>query len=94
MNCFKYELSSKNTYNSKHITTLHDKGLLKFCPVGASSTIKEKDTLSNYIGCNKIMCSYCSIKWCWLYSKSNIDYVHFNPNNNSCVGKLYYCTII
>lgn len=95
MNCFEYEVLSKNTDNSKYITTLHDKGLLKFCPVCVSPTIKEKDILGNDIGCNKIICIYCSTKWCWLCSKSNIDYDHFNPNNNnSCVGKLWLGTKI
>lgn len=95
MNCFEYETLDKNTDNSKYVTNLLNKGLLRFCPICTSPTTKEKDIFGNDIGCNKIICLHCNTKWCWLCNTPNIDYDHYNyKNNNSCVGKLWLGTKI
>ncbi|EGC28367.1 hypothetical protein DICPUDRAFT_85528 [Dictyostelium purpureum] len=44
-------------------------GQLRVCLCGA--------LIERISGCNKMTCSVCNTKFCWLCSKSNIDYDHF-----------------
>lgn len=40
--------------------------------------------------CNKMICESCHTKWCWLCQSMNIDYEHYNENNETrCSNKLW-----
>jgi hypothetical protein len=40
--------------------------------------------------CNKMVCSICKLKWCWICQESNIDYGHYNSSGvGQCKGKLW-----
>jgi hypothetical protein len=91
MNCFEYNSILENTENNLLMKELNQKGILKLCPQCYIPTTKEKDINGNYIGCNKIICVVCGVKWCWLCGESNIDYNHYNKNNN-CTNKLWLGT--
>jgi len=81
--CIEYEIESKNCDNSKYIFELKEQGLLKFCPQCKTPILKNS-------GCNKMYCSLCNTKWCWICSSLNIDYDHYNANKNtSCSNKLW-----
>ena len=83
ISCIKYQLSENKSENIKYIKQLNIDGSLKFCPLCNTPTIKKE-------GCNKIVCSNCDIKWCWLCSETKIDYSHFNSNGkNKCANKLW-----
>ncbi len=90
LNCIEYAIKTSNTIDSKYLDTLKNNGDLKFCPICAVPTIKEKSKEGKDIGCNKIICSSCGIKWCWLCNKTNIDYDHFNSKAGTpCANKLW-----
>ena len=83
MTCLEYDLVQNKSENSKYILKLREKGKLKFCPLCKTPTIKNE-------GCNKMVCVNCKIKWCWLCGEPNIDYDHYNINNNTtCGNKLW-----
>jgi hypothetical protein len=81
--CLEYELENSNSDNGKFINEMREKGKLKFCPQCKAPTFKHS-------GCNKMICSVCNIKWCWLCVSVGIDYDHYNQqNDNSCNGRLW-----
>ena len=95
MSCIEYEASLSNTENSKYINKLLYKGELKMCPQCSIPITKEKDLDGKDVGCNKIICYSCGLKWCWLCNSVNIDYDHFNSNGkNPCANKLWLGTIV
>ena len=81
--CIEVEAENNNSENGKFIWDMKTKGFLKFCPQCRSPCIKNN-------GCNKMVCSRCNIVWCWLCTKANISYDHYNINlEGSCTGKLW-----
>lgn len=90
LNCVEYNIKTSNDNDSKYLEQLKNDGDLKFCPVCAVSTTKEKNNEGKDVGCNKIVCSSCGTKWCWLCDQTNIDYDHFNSKaKNPCANKLW-----
>lgn len=81
--CIEFEATNTNSENGKLILDMKSKGLLKFCP-------RCRTPICKHNGCNKIICTSCAVKWCWLCSSSEIDYDHYNPANViGCSGKLW-----
>lgn len=86
--CVEFEAENKNTENGRFIWEMKSKGLLKFCPLCRTPTIKNS-------GCNKMVCSNCQVKWCWLCTAYGIDYDHYTTLENTegvCRGKLWQGT--
>ena len=83
ISCIEYETYNQNTENGKYIRQMNNEGNLKFCLQCRTPTIKNN-------GCNKMYCSTCNVKWCWLCLDINIDYDHYNENNNkACANRLW-----
>ena len=81
--CLEYEIKNTDTKNGKYIQKMNKNGVLKFCPICKTPTIKS-------YGCNKMICYECGIKWCWLCETCINGYEHYNSNNNDrCSGKLW-----
>jgi hypothetical protein len=81
--CIEVEAESKNTENGKMIWELKNKGKLKFCPCCKAPCIKNN-------GCNKMLCTVCNSKWCWLCKEIDIEYDHYNTSiTGGCTGKLW-----
>jgi len=81
LSCLENELKlDSKDENIQFIKQEMDKKMLKICP-GCKSAIYRIE------GCNKITCTYCDEKWCWLCNKKGIDYDHFT--RGKCEGKLY-----
>lgn len=85
--CSEYEAEQKNTQHGKFMWEMKAKGLIKFCPLCRVATYRNG-------GCNKMTCSQCGIKWCWLCKEKNINYDHFNSEGaggqiGKCSGKLW-----
>jgi hypothetical protein len=81
--CIEIEAENKNTDNGKLIWDLKRQGKLKFCPQCRAPCIKNN-------GCNKMSCSVCKSKWCWICEAANIDYTHYNTGGVSdCKGRLW-----
>jgi hypothetical protein len=81
--CIEVEAENKNTENGKLIWDLKQKGELKFCPQCRAPCIKNN-------GCNKMLCTFCNVKWCWICKDSDIDYDHYNFGGvGDCKGKLW-----
>ena len=83
MSCIELEVYNSNTEIGKYMNEMNVLGKLKFCPQCRVPCIK-------YNGCNKMVCSICNVKWCWLCRSFNIDYDHYNTENiGTCVGMLW-----
>ena len=83
MSCIELEVNNSNSEIGKFIAEMNALGKLKFCPQCRVPCIK-------YNGCNKMTCSMCCVKWCWLCMCFNIDYDHYNTENvGTCVGMLW-----
>lgn len=81
--CIEFESEMKNTENGKLISDMKEKGILKFCPRCRVPTIKHD-------GCNKMYCTKCGLKWCWLCLSDDIDYDHYNSDRKGgCSGRLW-----
>jgi hypothetical protein len=81
--CMEVEAENNNTENGKLIWQLKTQGKLKFCPQCRSPCMKNS-------GCNKMICSVCNQKWCWICLETNIDYSHFNSDGvGICNGRLW-----
>lgn len=81
--CYEKKIENDTSPNGKYILEMKEQGNLKLCPRCRSPTMKVD-------GCNKMICSICNIKWCWLCNTINIDYDHYNEHNESrCAGKLW-----
>lgn len=94
MTCLEYEAKQSTTENGKLVAKMLESGTLKFCPKCKAPTTKIKDIQGNYVGCNKVVCSYCKTKWCWLCDATDITYDHFNSQSSgSCANKLWKGTI-
>jgi hypothetical protein len=87
MNCIEYEVKTSSTSNNNLILDLYRQGKLKFCPSCNVSTTKETDNDGYDIGCNKITCTTCGKRWCWLCNAKDIDYNHFS--SGECFNKLW-----
>ena len=91
MSCLEYEARQLKTENGKLICSKIAKGQLKFCPTCRIPTEKVTNSNGKFVACNKILCTRCNIKWCWLCSAFNIDYNHYNIKNKSfCANKLWF----
>ena len=81
--CIEVEAENNKTENGKFIRDMKEKGFLKFCPQCKAPSIKNN-------GCNKMSCGICNVIWCWLCTKADISYDHYNTNlSGSCIGKLW-----
>jgi len=81
--CIEVEMENNDTENGKYILQMKNEGKLKFCPQCRTACLKHN-------GCNKMICSVCDVKWCWICTKLNIDYSHYNTTDVSlCNGKLW-----
>tara|TARA_Y100000389_G_scaffold137821_1_gene135465 strand:+ start:143 stop:970 length:828 start_codon:yes stop_codon:yes gene_type:complete len=81
--CIEYELDNNNSENGKFINNMRRNGELKLCPQCNAPTFKHN-------GCNKMVCSVCNVKWCWLCKTVGIDYDHYNDQNSgTCTGRLW-----
>ena len=88
--CIQVELEENESEYAQTINKKIADGLLKKCPHCQVPTEKERDDEGNFVGCNKITCTQCGIKWCWLCNDTNIDYNHFNENNTTgCSNRLW-----
>ena len=85
LSCLQYRCNELSTLdeNEMVLMEMHRSGSLRFCPVCSHGVTKDG-------GCNKIVCSRCGTKWCWLCGESGIDYGHFNvTNGGSCGNRLW-----
>lgn len=89
MNCIEYSYSKSADENTREIMLLKDKGELKFCKVCSAPITRLKDKNGQNEGCNKVICTICGVKSCWLCSATHIDYDHFNETTGACPGKLF-----
>lgn len=81
--CIEVEIENNKSENGQYILDMKKQGILKFCPQCRSPCIKND-------GCNKMQCSQCNVVWCWLCTKPDIDYDHYNTGLvGSCTGKLW-----
>ena len=81
--CIEVEMENNNSENGKMICKLNEEGKLKFCPCCRTPCIKND-------GCNKMVCTLCEKKWCWLCLSIDVDYDHYNTTRiGSCSGKLW-----
>jgi hypothetical protein len=95
MSCLEYECFKNNTENGKFILEKKLKGEIEFCPCCRVPTEKVKDENGTFVSCNKIICSQCNRKWCWICKAIDIDYDHYNEKSkNYCANKLWYGTNI
>lgn len=93
MTCIEYEAKQSNTENGKLVAKMLESGTLKLCPRCKAPTTKMKDAQGKYVGCNKVICSSCKTKWCWLCGATDISYNHFNSQGTgSCANKLWQGT--
>jgi hypothetical protein len=68
----------------KELEELLRSNVIRFCPSCNHAIEKTNDT------CNKVYCSECHTKFCWLCGEAHIDYDHFRIGNpNKCAGKLF-----
>jgi hypothetical protein len=90
MSCLEYEAKICKTENGKLMAKMLEKGILKLCPRCKAPTTKIRDKKGNYLGCNKVVCSSCNVKWCWLCGVTDISYSHFNSKGSgSCANRLW-----
>ena len=90
MSCLEYEASLASTDNGKLVAKLLKEGSLKLCPLCKAPTIKQQDSLGRDLGCNKISCSSCKTRWCWLCGETDVSYTHFNSEGkNPCAKRLW-----
>lgn len=95
MSCIEYEASESKTATGKLIWEKKAKGDLKFCPQCRTPTEKVRNADGKFVACNKIVCTICHIKWCWLCNEIGIGYEHFNEKNKTrCSNKLWEGTHI
>lgn len=80
--CIEHKMSQvKDIYIIESMSN----NILKACPV--CFQLIEKTS-----GCNKMICSNCDMKWCWLCKEINIGYDHFSSietNTSTCRNKLW-----
>lgn len=90
MSCIEHEAYQNNTPTGKMIWEKKMNGDLEFCPQCRTPTEKVRNEEGKFVACNKIICSQCKIKWCWLCKKTGIDYDHYNSlGKESCSNKLW-----
>lgn len=90
MSCLEHEASVSATENGKLVAKMIGEGVLKLCPRCKAPTTKQRDSQGKYVGCNKVICSSCHVKWCWLCGASDISYSHFNTKGKgSCASRLW-----
>lgn len=90
MSCAEYEAVESKTETGKLIWEKKERGDLKFCPQCRTPTEKVRGQDGRFIACNKVICTQCKIKWCWLCEEANIDYTHFNSTATTrCANKLW-----
>jgi hypothetical protein len=88
MSCAQHKYINDNSEEGQEIKKMVESGVMRLCPKCNHGTLKID-------GCNKMHCSQCHEKWCWLCGKGGIDYNHFNDQGvNTCAGKLYLGTEI
>ena len=83
MSCHSYEAKESKTEDGQYKWKLYREGRLKDCPKCRSPAMKTE-------GCNKMNCTQCGIKWCWVCRAADINYEHFNDQSkNPCAGRLW-----
>ena len=83
MSCHSYEARESKTEDGQYKWKLYREGRLKDCPKCRSPAMKTE-------GCNKMYCTQCGIKWCWVCRAADINYDHFNDQSkNPCAGRLW-----
>ena len=94
MSCLEHEAKIGATENGKLVAKMLEEGSLKLCPRCKAPTTKQRDAEGNYVGCNKVMCTSCYVKWCWLCGETNISYQHFNTEGvGPCANRLWEGTL-
>jgi hypothetical protein len=84
MNCDQYKLYERANDTYKELEELLHMNVIRLCPSCNHAIEKTNDT------CNKVYCSECHTKFCWLCGEAHIDYDHFRiGNTNKCAGKLF-----
>lgn len=79
--CIEHLIIQGDSKDGQYMGKLLKDGTLKLCPACKIPTIKND-------GCNKMTCVRCQTKWCWLCSKTDVDYgEHYNLGG--CSGKLW-----
>lgn len=90
MTCLEYELREDKSQNALYLKEMNKKGELKLCPSCGVPSCRVTTDDGRKLGCNKMICGTCGVKWCWLCGASNIDYDHFNSlGKNPCSNKLW-----
>lgn len=84
MNCEQYKQHDRSNDSYKELEELLRMNVVRLCPSCNHAIEKTNDT------CNKVYCSECHTKFCWLCGEAHIDYDHFRlGNTNKCAGKLF-----
>lgn len=92
---FCFECDLENNPDGEFIKEKMETKEIKLCPSCFTPTEKEKDENGDYTGCNKMLCVFCDVKWCWLCQDVGIDYSHYNSENETgCGNKLWFGTNI
>lgn len=90
MSCIEYEITEGETKTGKMLRDNINKGNIKLCPKCRTPTEKVRNNKGEFVACNKIICTQCNIKWCWLCQETDISYDHYNIKNKTrCVNKLW-----
>jgi hypothetical protein len=90
MSCLEHEAIESSTETGKLILDKKRRGDLKFCPQCRVPTEKVRNSKGEFVGCNKIVCGNCRVRWCWLCQAVDVDYSHYNPASSSgCVNRLW-----
>ena len=90
MSCLEHEAIESNTETGKFLLEKKAKGDLKFCPQCRTPTEKVRNINGEFVGCNKIVCGNCNMRWCWLCQATDVDYSHYDPANpSSCSNRLW-----
>lgn len=88
--CTENIIQNNTTPTEKLISKKLLNGEAKLCPCCKTVTERVKDKKGNFVACNKMLCSICGVKWCWLCNDIDIDYKHYNSESKkSCSGKLW-----
>ena len=90
VSCLEHEAKLGETDNGKLVAKMLAEGSLKLCPRCKAPTTKQRDAEGNYVGCNKVVCTSCHVKWCWLCGEDNVSYSHFNTQGTGpCASRLW-----
>jgi hypothetical protein len=81
LSCTQYQYLQRQ--EDPEVLEMVKKGEIRFCPGCGNGTTKST-------GCNKMYCTECLSKWCWLCGEKIMDYSHFRmEGGNKCAGRLF-----